>query len=85
MKTEYERKPDILDVILAMNRQMIIIEMLNSGQLDPESAGDLFASTTRPDVVAEDRFAAEKGEMGPDSPTGRLGTLLFKLARRGQK
>ena len=45
----------------------------------------MFASTTRPDVVAEDRVAAEKGEMGPDSPSGRLATLFFKLAPRGQK
>ena len=76
---------DWLDAVLAETRMRIIIKMADSGQLDPDSAAALYERTTRPDVVAEDRAAAEKNDFGPDSPSGRLATLYFKLARRGDK
>lgn len=74
---------DILDAIFARNRQRMAIKMSEEGQLDPESAVELFAAQTKPDVVAEDREALEKGSFDPgSSPSGRLGTLLFKLPRK---
>jgi len=36
-------------------------------------------------LLLKTEFAAKKGEMVPDSPSGRLATLFFKLAPRGQK
>ena len=76
-------QPDILDAVFAMNRQRIIIEMANSGQLDSTQAMDLYEVTTRPDVVAADRAAFEKGDFSPDSPSGVLATLFFKLQPKG--
>jgi len=70
---------DLIDGILAMNRQRIILELIDNGQLDTESGIALFKTTTRPDIVAEDRKAFEEGEFGCDSPSGRLATLFSKL------
>ncbi len=82
--SEFERQPlDIIDAMLASGRQRIIIELMRRGKLDPESAITLYEATTRLDVVVKDRAAFEKGEFGPDSPSGRLVALLFKL--RGEE
>ena len=71
---------DELDAILASNRQRMILLMRNSGKLDPESAAFLYENTTRPDIVTRDRKALDnKGEFDPDSPSGVLSTLYFKL------
>ena len=73
---------DVIDAILASNRQRVILGMVENGQLDPEAGIDLYEHTTDSEVVAKDRAAAKKGFFGPDSPSGVLGTLWFKLARR---
>ena len=74
---------DEADAMLASNRQGIILKMMRSGQLDNESGMALYESTTDLKVVARDREAFEKGSYGPDSPSGVLSTLFFKLARKG--
>lgn len=71
---------DEIDALMAINRQTLILEMVKTGKLDDEAGMELYADTTRPDIVAADRQAWEKGEFGPNSPTGILGILFFKLA-----
>lgn len=73
------RKPDWLDVMLAANRQRLILIMMLNGQLDCETGAELYAHTTDTDEVEADRVAAITNNFGPDSPTGHLGMMYFKL------
>jgi len=75
-------RPDLIDAVLASNRQRIILEMFNSGQLDAESAAAMYEATTRIDQVAADHEAIADGDFGPNTPSGILATLYFKLKGR---
>lgn len=76
--------PDFIDALLASNRQRLIIEMHNAGQLDPVEAGKLYARTTDVDIVRAERNALEENRTGdPETHSGILSLHLFK--RRGRE
>jgi len=86
MERKGGRQVNEFDVILAINRQQLLIQMFENGQLDAEEFTSMYEATTRPEVMEADRTAFDEGRTGdPDTPIGKLGTLLFKLRQNKDK